>query len=134
MKKIFLILVSLSLLVACTPKREKAMEFNKLGMHKMNQNLIKEAIVEFDKAIDADPTFDQPYYYRGNMKFSLLDYKGALADYNKAIELNSGFADAYYNRGELYQSTNQQEKACADWKKAKEYGRINLSDKLRHCE
>ena len=120
MKKIFLILVSLSLLVACTPKREKAMEFNKLGMHKMNQNLIKEAIVEFDKAIDADPTFDQPYYYRGNMKFSLLDYKGALADYNKAIELNSGFADAYYNRGELYQSTNQQEKACADWKKAKE--------------
>ncbi|MEI6123458.1 MAG: tetratricopeptide repeat protein [Bacteroidota bacterium] len=133
MKKIFLVLSSMLILVACTSKREKAIELNKLGIQKMNRNQFKEAILVFDKAIGADATFEIPYYNRGNMKYSLMDYQGALTDYNKAIELNPGFADAYYNRAELYRTLNQPEKACADWKKAKEFGRSNLQDKLRGC-
>ncbi len=133
MKKIFFILLSILILASCTSKREKAIVLNKSGIHKMNDNHIKEALADFDKAVQTDPTFDQAYYYRGNMKFSLTDYQGALADYTKAIELNPGFMDAYCNRAQVYQSIDQLDKACPDWKKAKELGRPNLEDKLSHC-
>lgn len=89
---------------------------------------------DFDLAIELDPMFDQPYYYRANLKYGNQDYQGALADYTKAIELNAGFADAYSNRGNLYQSLNQIEKACADWRKAAELGKPNLNDKLKFCQ
>ena len=94
----------------------------------------KEALNDFNLSIELDPNFEQPYYYRGNLKFSNGDYQGALADYSKAIELNPGFAEAYRNRGDLYQSINQASKACPDWKKARDLGIANMDDKLRACQ
>jgi tetratricopeptide (TPR) repeat protein len=88
---------------------------------------------DFNEAIELDPQFDQPYFYRGNLKFGNKDYQGALADYNKAIELNPKFADAFSNRGNLYQKLNQLNNACADWHKAYDLGQPNLEDKLRIC-
>ena len=93
----------------------------------------EDALADFNLAIELDPTFDQPYFYRGNLKYSNTDYQGALADYTKAIEVNPGFADAYSNRGNLYQAINQLQKACADWQKAHDLGKENLEDKLRNC-
>lgn len=34
----------------------------------------------------------EDWYYRGNTKAKLKDYRGALADFTKAIELNPGYA------------------------------------------
>ncbi|MCK9611963.1 MAG: tetratricopeptide repeat protein [Bacteroidales bacterium] len=133
MKKVFFIAISIVLLCSCTSKHEKAIEFNKSGIRKMYSHSIEEAIKDFNKAIELDPLFDQPYYYRANLKFSTLDYQGAIADYNKAIEINPAFTDAYANRGNLYQSINEHEKACADWRKADELGKANMRDKLRFC-
>jgi len=133
MKKLFLFTIASLLIVACTSKHEKAVELNKSGIRKMYSQQVDEALKDFDKAIELDPLFDQPYYYRGNIKYGATDYQGAQEDYSKAIELNPGFADAYYNRGNLYESINQRDKACADWLKAKENGKANLDDKLRFC-
>jgi tetratricopeptide (TPR) repeat protein len=134
MKKIFLLAAFSVLLVACTSKKEKAIQYNKSGIKNMFNLKTKEALEDFNLAIELDPQFDQPYYYRGNLKFSGRDYQGAMADYTKAIELNPGFADAYCNRGNLYQSINQQKNACADWRKAHDLGKPNLEDKLRFCQ
>ena len=134
MKKIFLFVFLSILLIACTSKKEKAIQYNKSGIKKMFSLQYKEAMEDFNLAIELDPLFDQPYYYRGNLKYSAKDYQGALADYSKAIEVNPGFADAYGNRGNLYQSINQLEKACADWQKAHDLGKPNLRDKLRFCK
>jgi len=134
MKKIFLLAgLCLILVAACTSKHEKALELNKSGIRKLYSYKTEEALKDFDKAIELDPLFDQPYFYRGNIKYGLGDYNGALFDYNKAIELNPGFADAYFNRGNVYESINQRDKACADWIKADENGKANLTDKLRNC-
>jgi tetratricopeptide (TPR) repeat protein len=133
MKKLFLLTGFCLLLIACTSKHEKALELNKSGIKKMYSHQTEEALKDFDKAIELDPLFDQPYYYRGNIKYSATDYQGALADYSKAIEVNPGFADAYFNRGNVYQSINQRDKACADWLKAEELGKENLTDALKNC-
>ncbi len=133
MKRIFLITAISLLMLACTSKHEKAVELNKSGIRKMYSQQLDDAIKDFDKAIELDPLFDQPYYYRGNIKYGATNYQGALEDYNKAIEINPGFADAYCNRGNLYEAINQRDKACEDWMKAKENGKANLDDKLRFC-
>lgn len=133
MKKIFLLLGLSLFLFACTSKQEKAIELNKSGIRKIYSQQTAEALKDFNKAIELDPLFDQPYFYRANMKYSATDYKGALADYSKAIELNPGFADAYANRGNLYEALNQRDKACKDWIRANELGKPNLEDKLKYC-
>lgn len=134
MKKIFLLAgLCMIIFAACTSKHEKALELNKSGIRKLYAYKTEEALMDFDKAIELDPLFDQPYYYRGNIKYGAGDYYGALFDYNKAIELNPAFADAYFNRGNVYESINQRDKACADWIKADENGKANLTDKLRNC-
>jgi tetratricopeptide (TPR) repeat protein len=134
MKNIFLLVAFSLFLIACTSKKEKAVQYNKAGIKKMFNLQYKEAMEDFDLAIELDPTYDQPYFYRGNLKYSNADYEGALVDYTKAIEVNPGFADAYSNRGNLYQALNKKDKACADWKKADELGKPNLKDKLRFCQ
>jgi len=133
MKRIFLLFFAFPFLFACTSKHEKAIELNKSGISKIYGNQTDQALKDFDNAIKLDPLYDQPYFYRGNIKYSATDYQGALADYSKAIELNPGFADAYFNRGNLYEAINQRDKACADWIKAEEFGKANLKDKLRNC-
>jgi tetratricopeptide (TPR) repeat protein len=134
MKKIILLTFLSLLLSACTSKKEKAVQYNKSGIKNMFKMNTKEAMEDFNLAIELDPMFDQPYFYRGNLKYSARDYQGALADYTKAIELNQGFADAYNNRGNLYQALNKLKDACADWQKAHDLGKPNLEDKLRFCK
>ena len=133
MKRILLFSALCLFLFACTSKKEKAIQSNKSGIRNMFTLKSEEAMEDFTLAIELDPLFDQPYFYRGNLKFGNKDYQGALADYNKAIELNPKFADAYSNRGNLYQKLNQLKNACADWHKAHDLGQPNLEDKLRIC-
>lgn len=133
MTRIVLLFAALLLLASCTSRREKAVEYNQNGIRLMYQSRIDDAIAEFEKAIKADPEFEQPYYYRGNLRFGKGDVESALSDYNKAIELNPGFADAYANRGDLYASINRRDKACPDWIKALELGKKNFEDRIRGC-
>ncbi len=133
MKKIFLLFCICPVFLACTSKHEKAVELNKKGIRNIYERHTEEALADFNNAIKLDPLYDQPYYYRGNLKFGAADYQGALADYSKAIELNAGFAEAYANRGNLYEAINRRDKACEDWVKADELGKPNLEDKLEHC-
>ena len=54
--------------------------------HELKQ--YKEAIGDFDKAIELNPKDAYAYYNRGNAKHDLKQYKEAIADFDKAIELN----------------------------------------------
>ena len=66
---------------------------------KMKLKQYKEAIADYDKAIELNPKDAKAYYNRGNAKHQLKQYKEAIADYDKAIELNPKDANAYNNRG-----------------------------------
>ena len=53
----------------------------------------KEAIADYDKAIELNPKDAQAYNNRGVAKKMLKQYKEAIADYDKAIELNPKYAE-----------------------------------------
>ena len=48
----------------------------------------KEAIADFDKAIELNPEDSAAYNNRGNAKDEFKQHKEAIVDYDKAIELN----------------------------------------------
>lgn len=59
----------------------------------------KNAIVEFDKAIELNPEHVRAYYNRGLAKVSINDYVKAIDDYTSTIRIDSKHALAYFTRG-----------------------------------
>lgn len=57
------------------------------GGSKFNLNTYKEALLDFNRAIDLEPDFAEAYYNRGVLKNSMGDKKGAAADFLKAEKL-----------------------------------------------
>lgn len=57
------------------------------------------------------------YFYKGNAKSTIQDYRGAIADYTKVIELHPD-ASAYYNRGNGMFDLKDYTGAIADFTKA----------------
>ena len=75
------------------------------------------AITECTRAIEADPTYSNPYSDRGNAYRDKGELERAMADYNKAIELDAGNSIAYNNRGLTYNLKNEPERALVDFNK-----------------
>ena len=78
-----------------------------------------EAIADYGRAIEREPSFAAAYYNRGVTHASRGDLKAALADYDAAIGL--GYAALYkplFNRGRIYEDQGDFERAVADFKAA----------------
>lgn len=85
--------------------------YGKKGQH-------DKAILEFTKAIEIDPTWAEPYVYRGIVYLEAkYQYDKAIADFNKALDIDPRHADAYFNRGLAYDSQEEYEKAISDYSK-----------------
>lgn len=80
---------------------QNAIKYLNSGESKRNRGDFKEAIIDYDKAIEINSTFEDAYLDRGLAKADLKDYMGAMEDYNKAIDIYPNFALAYLNRGNL---------------------------------
>lgn len=58
------------------------------------------AVVDYSKAIELDPSYDEAYLKRGTLRYKILkQYREALNDLDKVIELNPDCAPAYLHRG-----------------------------------
>ena len=94
----------------------------------------KEAIADFDKAIQLNPDVAVAYYNRGTAKFRLAEsedahgnsqkarelYQEAINDYTQTLEKSPWNVSAYRNRGFAKAALGQTEAAEADFQKAKE--------------
>jgi tetratricopeptide (TPR) repeat protein len=81
----------------------------------------EEAMSDFQKAIDFNPSYSEAFNFRGIVKLELGDTTGALADHNKAIELNPNYADAYYQRGFVKMQQKNYKEAIKDYNTALEF-------------
>ena len=81
----------------------------------------KEAITDYNKAIELDLKNAEVYNNLGNANFSLGNYKEAIEYYTNAIEFNPQFADTYYNRGNAKLHSGKNEEAIEDYDKAIEF-------------
>jgi len=68
-----------------------------LAAHARNQ--LKDALEDYDRAIQLNPKYTNAYYNRGNVYYNLGKHEHAIADYDQAIQLNSEEAKTYTSRG-----------------------------------
>ncbi len=106
-------------------KTKTVEELLKSGDKKITARKYKEALEDFNKAIELDPYSADSYNYRGMVKYFLDDYKSALEDFDKAIALQPDYAEAYNLRGVVKGELNDDKGACEDWEKAFELGLKN---------
>ena len=100
-----------------------------------------EAIADFTRAIELDPTNAGYYLSRAFVYYMLVDYywdygpvakkvesnNKAIADYTRAIELAPERANSYFSRGQCYAGNGDYFRAIADFTKAIELGREDWS-------
>ena len=72
--------------------------YNFRGLDNANAGKFKEAIGDFDKAIELKAT-GQFYYNRAFAKSMIGDFSGAVQDYDKTIEFEYRLTEAYFERG-----------------------------------
>ena len=101
---------------------QSAISFYNQGIDKLRSRNYQGAIVDFSKAIELNPKFNEAYFNRGDMKVRLKDYQGAIDDFSKAIELDPQNAMAYFNRGSVKGMSKDYQGLCADYKKAASLG------------
>ncbi|GAA5034229.1 hypothetical protein GCM10011506_27370 [Marivirga lumbricoides] len=90
------------------------------------QNKLKEAILEYDKAINLEKN-DNPlkylfYFNRGNTYLKLKNYKAAALNYTSTLNELPDYYGAYTNRGMAYYNLKRKSEACSDWQKAVKNG------------
>lgn len=112
-------IVRISLLVviaiAHVTVAQTAKEFTQRGMEFYEKREYMEALLNLNKAIDADANYSMAYYLRGNIKDAFDDRHGAMKDYNMAIEKNPKHADAFFARGNVKMKLQDFYGAIADY-------------------
>lgn len=80
---------------------QSAKELTQRAMDLMEKREFMEAILNLNKAIEADAKYSQAYYVRANIKTNFEDYHGAMKDYNTSLDINPKHADAFFARGNV---------------------------------
>ena len=95
-----------------------AQDYFRRGFRASSEGHTQEAVKEYSKAIELDPSFASAYHNRGILYNNLGEQQKALDDYNKAIELDPSYAFAYNGRGNVYRGLGERQKALDDYNKA----------------
>ena len=94
-----------------------AQDYFRRGFRASSEGHTQEAVKEYSKAIELDPSFASAYHNRGILYNNLGEQQKALDDYNKAIELDPSYAFAYNGRGNVYRGFGERQKALDDYNK-----------------
>ena len=97
---------------------EKSCDYFYCGNAKGEQGLYEEAIKDFDRAIESDPTNTKTYKDRAITTHLFGQNEEAITDLDKAIELDPKNATAYNNRGFIKSGLGLHDEAIIDFNKA----------------
>ncbi|MDX2201520.1 MAG: tetratricopeptide repeat protein [Hyphomicrobiaceae bacterium] len=100
------------------PNDRRATLYNDRGVAQARQSRHREAIEDFNRAIQLYPEFAAVYNNRGNVLLGIGAAKEAIKDFDRAIALAPGYAAAFSNRAGAYISLGQADKALADYARA----------------
>jgi len=96
----------------------------KAGEEKLAQNQAKEALEDFETALNLEPDYQfvTPSLYLSKCKcyLKLRDVAKTLEACNKAIEWDDSLVDAYINKAEAQMLAEDYDKAIFEWQKARE--------------
>lgn len=85
------------------PKTESeiALQHFTIAQNKQNQKEYKEALENYDRAVELDSVFYEAFVARAGIHFLLLDFETALADYNRAIEIAEKKSKQFQKTGDV---------------------------------
>lgn len=113
-----ILLIVVGLVAGCRRKPEK---FFELGQYFENRKQFGQAAVEYQKALDEDPTFYAAQYHLGRAYRGANMLEQAEAALNQAIKLNPKSAEARLDLAEIYYTQNKNEQARELAQKALEF-------------
>ena len=93
-------------------------EYKTRGFLAYERRDYKDAIADYDIAIDKNPNYAEVYYLRGLAQKSLEQLEEAIVDFDNAIRLDPERTDAYYWRGNTKGSVERYEEAIVDFDNA----------------
>ncbi|MBZ0181346.1 MAG: tetratricopeptide repeat protein [Melioribacteraceae bacterium] len=94
-----------------------------LGERFMKNEMYKDAILNFNKAIDLNYSNQfASYYNRAYSKLNYGDYRGAIKDYEKVIEIDNTIAEAFLLLGSAKYQIDDLDGACKAWHKSFDLG------------
>ena len=115
-----------------TPRINRSNDFFYKGVEKMNNGKYKEALEEFNKAIEIDSSFTNAIFNRALVRDKLGDFYGAINDFSKVIEQEPAW-DAFLNRGLSYRRAMKFEEAIKDFTKVIEIKPNDISGFLQRA-
>jgi tetratricopeptide (TPR) repeat protein len=117
-KKIGLIIDTSITLQTASAKSSPADNYLAVGLEKERKNDYQGALLEYDRAIEANPRYADAYIGRGFANYKLGERSPALTDFNTAIALNPKLARAYVNRANMRLESKDWKYAIMDYNKA----------------
>ncbi len=83
-----------------------------------NKKEYDNAITDYNKALEINPTDSVLFVLRGNTLYNKEDYNSAIDDYKKAIEINPNYELAFYNMGAAWFAIKDYKEAIKCYSKA----------------
>ncbi|MEO6733505.1 MAG: tetratricopeptide repeat protein [Ferruginibacter sp.] len=106
------------LLVYSCVSAQSANEFYAIGNNLFNKRQYDEALENYSKAIQKDPSYTYAYLSRGNVYAAKNMPDLAIQDYSTVIGLDPGYNLGYFNRGLAYHTKGKLDLAIQDFTKA----------------
>jgi len=102
-----------------TVNKEQSQKYYNEGLKKYEEKKWKEAVKLFNKSIQADPSYSDPYFRLGSFYQRTEDCFKAIENFEKVLEINTKAGnDLYYSLGFCYYNTRNYDKAIEAFKKA----------------
>lgn len=91
-----------------------AQKFYQMGVDKLAERNIQQAIICFSKAIGKDNSYCDAYFQRGCSFSAVGNLQQALDDFNQVINLRPGYSSAYTKRATIYYASKKYKAAIDD--------------------
>ena len=90
-------------------------QFRSIGNTAQADQILTQAVADFERSLESDSIRWQTYMHRGTMLAANEDYAKAEADFSKVVELNAGKVAARFNRAEMRYQLQRFEEAAEDY-------------------
>jgi len=94
---------------------QQAEMYNLQGEANLEKNLVKQAVRDFNHALEINPDYVDALVNRGSAYVLQSNYNDALNDFNRALDLEKKQAEIYNIRGEIYLLNKMYDLAIKDF-------------------